>query len=266
MTSPNHPPNTLEQWAHAYLISTDLDAKFHPPPIPETSHASPRPIRIARPGRPPHLRVEQRGQRTPGAVALAKPERRAQVVHTFLHHELQAAELMCWAVLAFPETPRSFRRGLLAIATDEVRHMNLYREHLEFLGARFGDFPVRDWFWDRVPASLTPAHFVAVMGMGFEGGNLDHAKRFAQRFRDVGDHVLAEIQETICAEEVSHVRFAERWFRRWTGSSDFDTWVKYLPPPLSPITMKGRTLNRADRARAGLSETFLDELTAWFPA
>src|SRR4051812_17966955 len=145
------------------------------------------PLRLTTPGRPPELVAARRGERTPKQEALEQPHYRARTLHTFLHHELQAAELMCWAILAFPAAPPSFRSGLAKIARDEVRHMRMYRDYLVTLGHAFGDFPVRDWFWERVPASKTPAHFVATLGMGFEGGNLDHTARFRDRFRASGD-------------------------------------------------------------------------------
>ena len=114
---------------------------------------------------------------------------------------------MCWAILAFPETPPSFRRGLMAIAREEVRHMGLYLEHLGVLGHAVGDFEVRDWFWERVPSCESPAAFVATMGIGFEGGNLDHSERFAARlhgaFRDGSgnpdphDRMVRALWETI---------------------------------------------------------------------
>ncbi len=57
--------------------------------------------------------------------------------------------------------------------------------------------------------------FVAALGIGLEGANLDHTARFAERFRAVGDEAGAALQERICAEEVPHVRFAASWFARW---------------------------------------------------
>jgi uncharacterized ferritin-like protein (DUF455 family) len=170
---------------------------------------------------------------------------------------------MAWALLAFPETPRAFRRGLIGICRDELRHMEMYRAYLATLGFRYGDFPVRDWFWERVPRSPTAAHFVAVLGMGLEGGNLDHAERFAERLDGIGERAFASIQRVVCEEEVGHVRFALRWFEQWTGAVDFTTWARYLPPPLSPLLMRGGKLNRADRCRSGFPDRFLDELTAW---
>jgi uncharacterized ferritin-like protein (DUF455 family) len=170
---------------------------------------------------------------------------------------------MAWALLAFADAPRPFRSGLVHIALEEVRHMGLYREHLASLGHQYGDFPVRDWFWERIPASPTAMHFVAVMGIGFEGGNLDHTARFAAHFRAIGDELGAVVQERICAEEVHHVRFALRWFSRWAGCADFTVWAQHLPPPLSPLLMRGKSLNVADRLRSGMSPEFLDELARW---
>src|SRR5678815_2871394 len=148
-------------------------------------------------------------------------------IRDIFHHELQAAELMAWAVLAFPRTPPPFRRGLLKILGDELRHMQAYGPYLEALGFRYGDFPVRDWFWERVPRSPTAAHFVAVLGLGFEGGNLDHAERFAERFAAIDDPIGAALLRTVGDEEIGHVRFAVRWFERFTGSVDFRTWAEH---------------------------------------
>ncbi len=217
----------------------------------------------ARPGRPARLRVENVGMPTPGLQALASPRKRAQLMHTFWHHELQAAELMCWALLSFPRTPRSFRRGLLAICGDEIRHMQMYREDIERLGFAVGDFPVRDWFWQRVPACDTPLSYVATMGVGFEGGNLDHTARFAHRFRRAGDETGAALQEQIGREEVPHVRFALSWFRRWKYGVRFDGWRAELPPPLSPLLMRGKPLARQPRKASGMPDSFVEALAGW---
>lgn len=257
------PPGTVERWAWDYVHSTELAAKLSPPLPPSRWEASPPVRRVARPGRPASLTLSAHSMKTPGPEALRSPARRAQLVHTFLHHELQAAELMAWALLAFPGTPRAFKGGLVHIAMDEVRHMGLYREHLATLGHRYGDFPVRDWFWERVPEAPTAAHFVAVLGVGFEGANLDHTARFAERFRAAGDEQGAKIQEQVGAEEIPHVRFALRWLKRWARDVEFSTWVAHLPPPLSPILMRGKPLNRESRRRSGLTEPFMDELVAW---
>jgi uncharacterized ferritin-like protein (DUF455 family) len=257
------PPDTVERWAWDYIASVSLSHKLAPPPPPETWDDAAPPRRVDQPGRPPELHVATKPGKSPRDAALVEPLQRARLVHTFFHHELQAAELMCWAILAFPDAPRPFRSGLVGIARDEIRHMGLYARHLAVLGSSIGDFPIRDWFWRRVPSAASPIDFVATMGMGFEGGNLDHARRFEDLFRAASDVAGADMQAVVREEEILHVKFAVHWFRKLTDGVDFDAWRARLSPPLTPMVMRGNAINTRDRERAGLDATFLERLGAW---
>jgi len=275
MTSPESPPRrtaeteppagTVERWAFDYVRSRDLAHKTAPPPPPDAwAHPRPAALRLRAPGRPPELRVVPRTARSLRRHELRSVKKRAAQIHTFWHHELQAAELMCWAVLAFPDAEEGFRRGLLRIAGDELRHMGLYAGHLARLGFAVGDFPVRDWFWQRVPQCRDPLQFVALLGLGLEGGNLDHSQRYDAWFEEVGDHDAAAIQRVVCRDEIGHVAFAARWFAEWTGGAvDFERWCRELVPPLTPALLRGRPLNRSARLDAGLPPEFVDALAAF---
>lgn len=253
---------TVERWAWDYILTTSLDAKLAPPPVPDRWEDAPPIRRLTTPGRPRELRVVARAPKTRGLKA---PTGRARALHTFLHHELQAAELMAWAVLAFPETPLAFREGLVRIATDEVRHMRMYDEAITRLGSHVGAFEVRDWFWERFPRCADPASFLATMGLGIESANLEHATTFAAKFREAGDEASARVQEVIGLEEIAHVRFGVRWFEHFEGPLAFARWERALVPPLSPLLMRGAPIQRAARLRAGQPEAFIDELEAWRP-
>jgi uncharacterized ferritin-like protein (DUF455 family) len=255
----------IESWAQHYIESTELRVKLSPPNVPAVFREGAAPRRLERPGRPPELRPARRGERTPRAEALKEAHYRARMLHTFWHHELQAAELMCWAVLAFADAEPEFRRGLLGICLDEIRHMNLYRAHIEALGCKIGDFGVRDWFWKRVPSCSSKVAFVALMGMGLEAANLEHAPSFGALLRAAGDETAARIQEQVAREELAHVRFGTRWFTRWTGGCRFDEWAAVLPPPLSPWVLKAEPLALRERRRAGMPEEFLAALSAFVP-
>lgn len=259
------PEGTLERWAHDYLTSDSLAFKTAPPALPDQWESEGVSRVVDQPGRPPELNVVWDKVKTPSVHALKQPLRRAQLLHTFWHHELQAAELMCRSMLRFHDAPQAFRRGLLNIALDEVRHMQLYAKHIESLGYHVGAFPVRDWFWSRAPAAESPLQFVALMGVGFEAGNLDHTERFAQRFDDVGDHAGAALQRKVGEEEVPHVAFGVHWFEKFGGPLKLSSWCDALPAPLSPMVMRGRPINRKDRARAGMDDQFLDALEQWQP-
>jgi len=247
------------------VLTSDLEFKLTPPPVPPRFREAAAPIRLKQPGRPAEFRAARRGERTPKLEALKEPQYRARALHAFFHHELQAAELMCWALLAFADAELEFRKGVLGICLDEIRHMNLYREHIELLGCQIGEFGVRDWFWKRVPSCASKLAFVSVMGMGLEAANLEYAADFAARFRAVGDDLGARIQERIAKEEIAHVAFGTRWFTRWTGGCDFETWAAELPPPLSPWVMHGNPIAEVSRKKAGMSAEFIAALRAYVP-
>jgi uncharacterized ferritin-like protein (DUF455 family) len=253
----------VETWCRALIEAETLEGKLSPSPRPSVWSGERRPPPEA-PGRPPSLRSLERPPKTPKPGALVHADKRAQLLHTFFHHELQAAELMAWAVLAFPDTPLSFRRGLLRIADDELRHAREYAAHLDALGYPVGAFGVRDWFWERVPSCPTPLAFVSLFGLGFEGANLDHTARFAKAFRAAGDEAGAALQERIGAEEIPHVRFARRWYERFVGQPvAFDAWRGLLPAPLTPLVLRGKPLCRPARREAGLDDAFLDALEGY---
>ncbi len=259
------PPDvgTVERWAWDYVLGTSLADKLDPPAPPEQWELAPPLRRLEAPGRPPELRVVHRAAKKRG---LGTSSGRAQALHTFFHHELQAAELMAWALLAYADAPRDFRQGLVRILLDEARHMRMYHARIRGLGHHVGDFEVRDWFWLRVPTCADPLSFVAVMGLGLESANLEHAATFAAAFRDAGDEESARVQEVVGLEEIAHVRFGARWFSHFRGEVTFDAWCAALPSPLTPLLMRGTPLRRDARLRAGQPEAFLDELEAWTPS
>lgn len=256
---------TIERWAFDYVVSSDLAYKLAPPEPPRVTDSGERPLRGLRPGRPPELRVVTRAKGPKGKDALVDRRKRAHLFHTFFHHELQAAELMANAIVAFPDAPRAFRVGLVRILFDEVRHMQAYVGHVRALGESIGAFPVRDWFWERLGDVSSPAAFVAAMGVGFEGGNLDHVARFARSLDDVGDLDGARIVRRVGEEEIVHVRFGLTWLARFAELSEvtLQAFAAALPPPLTPSVMRGPTLDRVSRKRAGYTDSFLDSLDAY---
>jgi uncharacterized ferritin-like protein (DUF455 family) len=257
---------TIERFCAEFIRSSCAEQKLAPAAPPDSRaeaswESEPVALRIEIPGRPAGWRVVSRSPSAPRPDALRSREARARLLHTFVHHELQAAELFAWAVLAFPRTPREFRAGLVRLCKEELAHLALYRGLLRRDGHEFGDFPVRDWFWQRVPSCATPEAFVALQGLGLEGANLEHSRRYAEAFRAAGDDEGASVLEKVERDEVGHVAFAARWFEHFTDAPlDYDRWRSALPSPLTPAVLQGRPLNRRARQSAGLDDAFLARL------
>lgn len=260
------PSGTVQRWCFDLIATRDMDRKLAPSPPPDladdASWEADAPVRrIATPGRPDALRITARSPKTPSRGSLARAEVRARLFHTFAHHELQAAELFCWGVLAFPDAPRELHRGLVRLALEELEHLSLYRAHMGELGLAYGDLAVRDWFWQRVPSATDMIGFVAFVGLGLEGANLEHSARFAEWFRGAGDAAGAAVLERVERDEIGHVAFARRWFEQLTGAPlEFDAWADRLPHPLTPMLLRGLPLNMEARRRAGLDDAFLERL------
>lgn len=260
------PTDSVEAWAAAYVASGTPEQKLAPPPVPTLWAGNGAECAVpGAPGRNTGYEVVSRASKFPRMGSLREAAARAKVLHTFLHHEVQAAELYCRAILLFSGAPRPFREGLLRVAQDEIRHAQLYQGLLKADGSSYGALPVRDWFWQRGLECADPISFVAFVGMGLEGANLDHADRFEIGFREAGSEACARVQAQVGREEEAHVRFALHWFGEWTDGS-FESWCQHLPKPLSPLIFRSAQLNRSSRLRAGLSSEFLEQLEAWRPS
>ncbi len=255
-------------YALAIVTSDTLAAKLVPPPADLVLEDTGSALRIDAPGRPASLAiVAGRTAKVPPVAGMQDPSQRARILHALANHELQAIELFAWALLAYPDTPIAFRRGLVAILADEQRHLGLYSERLAAHGVAFGDHPVTGHFWNKLDHLTTPLEFVCAMGLTFENANLDFAGDYAIAARACGDLATAAALERVHADEIAHVHFGWVWLRRLAGE-DVDPWQAYLANvrfPLGPKRARGARFDREARERAGFDEAFIAQLEAIEP-
>jgi len=260
-------------FAERIVTSDTLAGKLEPPPALDDAAFEPRgpedlaPRRIAAPGRPANLPiVPGRQARVPPVAGMRDPSQRARILHALANHELQAIELFAWAVLAFPDTPIAFRRGLLAILADEQRHLGLYLDRLAAHGVAFGDQPVTGHFWNKLDHFAGPCELVCAMNLTFENANLDFAGDYAIAARAAGDRATAEALDQVHADEIRHVHFGWVWLRRFTGEADpWQAYLAHVKPPLGPHRARGARFDREARERAGLDAAFIAALEAIAP-
>jgi uncharacterized ferritin-like protein (DUF455 family) len=274
---------TARDFAHAMVTATTLADKLRRPPAELVIDDDGPPLRLDAPGRPPELAmVAGRAARVPPLAGMRDPSQRARILHALANHELQAIELFAWALLAFPDAPAPFRRGLVAILADEQRHLELYLDRLAAHATRFGDHPVTGHFWNKLDHLGSPLELVCAMNLTFENANLDLAGDYAAAARACGDTATAEALDQVHADEIRHVHFGWIWLRRLaTGESPglhpspspeptprFDPWQTYLAHvrfPLGPARARGARFDRDARRRAGFDEAFIDALAAVAP-
>jgi uncharacterized ferritin-like protein (DUF455 family) len=253
---------TIRDYALGLVAGETLAAKLAPPPAELAVDDAGPPLRLAAPGRPSTLAiVPGRAARVPPIAGMRDVAQRVRILHALANHELQAIELFAWALLAFPDAPAAFRRGLVAILADEQRHFALYDARLAAHGARFGDHPVTGHFWNKLDHLTGPLEFVCAMGLTFEAANLDFAGDYAAAARACGDDASAAALDQVHADEIRHVHFGWTWLRRFAG--DVDPWQAYnahVRHPLGPRRARGARLDKDARRRAGFDEAFIEAL------
>jgi uncharacterized ferritin-like protein (DUF455 family) len=254
--------SSIRRFAERIVTGATLADKLVPPPDTTLIDLEP-PLVLTSPGRPAELAiVPGRAGRVPPIVGMRDRIQRARILHALANHELQAIELFAWALLAFPDAPEAFRRGLVAILADEQRHLGLYLDRLRAHRTAFGDHPVTGHFWHKLDHFRTPLRFCCAMGLTFENANLDFAREYAEAARAAGDLETAAVLETVHDDEISHVRFGWVWMKKLAGE-DADPWrtfVDHLEWPLSPARARGKSFSAEARRRAGIDPEFIDAL------
>ncbi|HEY5346433.1 MAG TPA: DUF455 family protein, partial [Verrucomicrobiae bacterium] len=186
-------------------------------------------------------------------------------LHFFGNHELLATELMALVLLKFPDAPAAFRQGVLRTLKDEQEHTRLYIERMKSCGIAFGELPVSGYFWRCVSPMEHPIDYVSSLCLTFEQANLDFAGHFAKSFASIGDNETSQLLEKIYRDEIGHVAYGLKWFRRWKNpnESDWEAFCHTLKFPLSPQRAKGLSLNVEGRRAAGFDAQFIAEINVY---
>src|SRR6185503_3314449 len=140
----------LSRFALKVLSAKTLDGKFVLVPEGWTDRRPGPPFRFVRPGRPQNLQIVPHFMaRVPQRDGMADPAQCGRILHALANHELQALELFAWAILAFPDAPAEFRRGLVRLLEEEQAHCRMYLDRMKSFEVSLGDYPVSGYFWGK---------------------------------------------------------------------------------------------------------------------
>lgn len=258
----------LREFAERVLFATSLEEKLQPPGVITDTQPGSAIVTPAAPGRPRGLVFKPTGTARgefPGTRHLEQADERGRLLHFFANHELLATELMALVLLKFPDAPAAFRKGVLETLKDEQEHTRLYMERMKSCGIEFGAIPVSGYFWRAVSGMESPMDYVAGLSLTFEQANLDFARHFSTCFGEVGDADSAKLLQKIYRDEIGHVAYGLKWFRRWKNpsESDWEAFCRQLKFPLSPARAKGFSINIEGRKAAGLPVDFIENLNVF---
>ena len=175
---------------------------------------------------------------------------RRERLHRHMNNETGAIEIAARCLVDFPDTPWDLRMALARQVADESRHAMLLLRRLRELDGYQGEFPVANFEWgvtlmlENLPGRL------AVQNRTFEAGLIDILGTLRNRWREAGDGETADMLEGILADEITHVRFANRWIKRMTEEDPrillkVAMSVRYLGQVINQLAPKPGGVNAA---------------------
>jgi len=137
-----------------------------------------------------------------------------EFLHRQMNEEVNGIEIAARNLTDFPEAPWELRMEIARQCWDEARHVVVFRRAFERRGASVGDFPVLNFQYRITTRIPTLEGRLAVQNRSFEAAGLDAIKQAIEGAQSGGNPDLAELFETQLADEMHHVRYANRWVER----------------------------------------------------
>lgn len=140
---------------------------------------------------------------------------RREMLHRHMSNEVTSLDIAAQCIVEFPDAPWPLRMELARQCWDETRHVMVLLRRLVELGGRKGEFPISVFEWSVTSAIGDLPGRLATQNRTFEAGAMDIVGGLAREMREqLKDDATADILEGILADEVHHVRFANRWIKR----------------------------------------------------
>lgn len=139
---------------------------------------------------------------------------RRQRLHRHMHNEMQTLEIVAQGLADFPDAPWELRMQLARQCWDESRHSAILYRRLRELGGRKGEFPVMNYEWGVTQLLNSLPARLAVQNRTFEGGEMDLLRQQHSMWIQAGDSPTASLMDALLADEVHHVRYANRWLKQ----------------------------------------------------
>jgi uncharacterized ferritin-like protein (DUF455 family) len=142
------------------------------------------------------------------------PVARREMLHRHMTNEITSLDIAAQCLEDFPDAPWELRLELARQCWDEARHVTVLHRRLLELGGRKGEFPITVFEWNVTCALPTLVARLATQNRTLEAGAMDVVAALVRGVREADDPATAEVLDGILADEVQHVRFANRWIQR----------------------------------------------------
>jgi uncharacterized ferritin-like protein (DUF455 family) len=259
----------VSSYAERILFGGDVSDKlFNPPriifdsPVRESKACQEQDIRLE-PVRNKGLEVSGTQLKFPKVVNFYCDKNKAIALSSFANHELQAIEVMAFALLKFSHISKQQKIEIYQTICEEQKHFQLYCKRIVDLGYQFGDFPLNNFFIKSFSSLGSIDEYYALMALTFETANLDFLIYYRNVFKELGDDKTCEVMDVVYKDEIKHVAIGNSNLTKsiLNLKEEKTLWSYYLellPVQVTPSRSKGKNISIESRLLAGLDQSFID--------
>jgi uncharacterized ferritin-like protein (DUF455 family) len=142
-----------------------------------------------------------------------EPGALGEMLHRHMTNEVTSLDIAAACLAEFPEADWGVRMELARQCWDETRHVQALARRLVEVGGRKGEHPITVFEWNVTSAIDNLPGRLASQNRTLEAGAMDVVGRLVRGMRALGDETTAQVLDAILADEVQHVRFANRYIR-----------------------------------------------------
>jgi len=164
------------------------------------------------------------------------PEHDLEFFHRQMNEEINGLENAARSLADFPDADWGVRMCIARQASDEARHVEMFRRIMERRGGWLGRYPVLNFQYRIITNVDNLVGRLAIQNRSFEAEGVDAVEPEIEKARAKGDAELSDLFEAQLADEIGHVRFANEYIARVSKTD-----------PVSVMRV-GRALNYASQA------------------
>jgi len=131
-----------------------------------------------------------------------------EFLHRQMNEEVNGLEIAARNLTDFPDADWDLRLAIARQCWDEARHVEAFRRCFEARGGVVGAYPVLNFEYRMATAIPTLIGRLAVQNRSFEAAGIQAIQDALRRTTEAD---LRELFEAQLADEVQHVRYANRW-------------------------------------------------------
>ena len=142
------------------------------------------------------------------------PNKSMEFLHRQMNEEVDGMECAAQSLVDFSDAPWELRMQIARQVSDEARHVGMFKRVYCMRGGVIGEYPVMNFQYRIITNLPTLEGRLAVQNRLFEAEGVDAVEPEIAKARERGDETMADLFDAQLADEICHVRYANKHIQR----------------------------------------------------